>query len=162
MLRTGHTDCHASRDLQAVGGVYVQTGDLLGRFSIYPQQLDDQLCLVARRGSNHPVLHPEQTQRENDNQNSLVQIKNGWYGNAAETAQQIKKFQMQFSPNENLSDMKCLYIMYMYNVMSKSFIHLIFRWTTAACLLVGNYIGKTKIKLELVFSIQRPQVQGGH
>lgn len=53
------TDCCATGDLQAIGRVYVQTGNLLWRFSIYPQQLDDQLCLVAGRDPNIPVLHPE-------------------------------------------------------------------------------------------------------
>lgn len=52
-------DRHASGDLQAIGRVDVQAGDLLWRFSICPQQLDNQLCLVARRDPNHPVLHPE-------------------------------------------------------------------------------------------------------
>lgn len=50
---------HASWDLQAIGRVYIQASDLLRRFSIYPQELDDQLCLVAGRDPMHPVLHPE-------------------------------------------------------------------------------------------------------
>ena len=58
-LTDRQTDCHASGDLQAVGRVQVQTGDLLWRFSIYPQKLDDQLRLVARRDPDHSVLHPE-------------------------------------------------------------------------------------------------------
>lgn len=50
---------HLCVDLQAVCRVNVQTGDLLRRFPINPQQLDDQFCLIARRDPHHPIFHPE-------------------------------------------------------------------------------------------------------
>lgn len=65
---TSHTDgqahCNASGDLQAIGRVDIQAGDLLWRFSIHPQQLDNQLCLVARRDPNHPVFNSEIDKQE--------------------------------------------------------------------------------------------------
>ena len=50
---------NATGDLQAIGRVDVQTGDLLWRFSVHPQQLDDQVWLVTRRDPNHSFFHPD-------------------------------------------------------------------------------------------------------
>lgn len=62
-------DAHGCADLQAVGGVEGQAGDLLRRLPAHPHQLDHQLHLVARRllqrGAPHPAPNTQRGEAVN-------------------------------------------------------------------------------------------------
>ncbi|TNN88742.1 hypothetical protein EYF80_001074 [Liparis tanakae] len=135
-------DGHASGDLQAIGRVDVQAGDLLWSFSICPQQLDDQLCLVARRDPDHPAcccrgwlgaaggverLAPKDVRSRTQCKDTMSSIRTG---GAMATKHRLKRFtEQKCSPSNHQKKKKHIWVyecfrVFVFNVWLSSHIWL--------------------------------------